>query len=560
MSKKDIFICILIAIFLFTCQGEYQLEANKASIFRSDLRNGPIIAPHRRKMTFKDKTINFDECGIQYTYSDSMLDEIIEIYNDITFGKGHKTRCRHIRGEKLYVKIHFGKLNSKHIPEGFKTEYEKYELKVETPRNVEISADFYPGIVRALDTLSQLIEQTTDENDYQYDIKYAPINITDYPEYAYRGLMIDSAREYFFPDVLKMTIDGMMLGRNNAFHWHFAEDDSIPMFSKSFPDLVNYTAYSDREIYTPEDVKSIVRYAKIRGVKVVPEMEGPSHLHILGFYPEFKGLVGCFRNYTSTSARHGGPPYAPVNPADERTYTFLEGYLKDLSELFESDYWHLGGDEVSIGCVSGLAPTNDFLREHSLNLNQLQDYYIERERNILRDLRPDIKAGYWWRGNKNNYGKGDILQYWGGGGSIAGAMKSHPDNYFIYAPSGVYYLDCGYVNQYFGGSWCGGIHSWKDIYHVDPRRLHDKDQKDRFLGGELPLWSEMNNEYNLPLKLFPRGGAMGFRLWSPEGPTKEVEVMEMMVKYQNRLKNYDIPSSRVTQRYCEENIHDCFGK
>ena len=46
---------------------------------------------------------------------------------------------------------------------------------------------------------------------------------------------------------------------------------------------------------------------------------------------------------------HGGPPYSPVNPANEKTYEFLSKYLNDLSKVFESDYWHLGGDEVSIG-------------------------------------------------------------------------------------------------------------------------------------------------------------------------------------------------------------------
>jgi len=246
------------------------------------------------------------------------------------------------------VSIQFNKLSEAYVPSGFKTEYEKYFLTVDTNGVVKITADYYPGIVRALDTLSQLIVR--EENDEtKYDIKYTPINITDYPEFPYRGVMIDTGREFFFPDVLKMTIDGMMLGRNNIFHWHFAEDDSIPMYSESYPDLVNYTAFRKHEIYTPENVKDIVRYAKIRAVKVVPEIEGPSHLHILGFYPEFEGMVGCFRNYTSTSSSHGGPPYAPVNPANEKTYEFLEKYLNDLSKLFDSDFWHLGGDEVSIG-------------------------------------------------------------------------------------------------------------------------------------------------------------------------------------------------------------------
>jgi hypothetical protein len=219
----------------------------------------------------------------------------------------------------------------------------------------------------------------------------------------------------------------------------------------------------------------------------------------------------------------------------------------------------MGGDEVSIGCVSGLPPTNQFLKDKGLALNGLQNYYIKREREIVRNIRSDIKTGYWWRGESSTYGDGDILQFWGGGGNIKSNMKSHPTNSFIYSPSSTFYLDCGFINQYFGGSWCGSIHTWRDIYNMDPRSLHEAADKDRYLGGELPLWSEMNNEFNMPLKLFPRGGAMSFRHWNPEGPSGEADIMEMMVKYQYRLKSYGVPCSRVTQRYCEENIHSCFG-
>ena len=261
-------------------------------VFRSDFRDGPIIGPIPRNITFGNTTLDFYECEIMYHNSDHMLNEIIDIYNDVTFGKDYKHRCSRNSKQQIHVHFTFAKKSDSHIPKGFNTDHEKYTLSVDLNNNVNISADYYPGIVRALDTLSQLIEQTKDDNDEKYDIKYAPITIEDYPEYPYRGLMIDTARDYFFKDSIKNALDGMMLGRNNAFHWHFAEDDSIPMFSKSYPDFVNYTAFSDREIYTPEDVKDIVRYAKIRAIKVVPEMEGPSHLHRVGFYPEFKDLVG----------------------------------------------------------------------------------------------------------------------------------------------------------------------------------------------------------------------------------------------------------------------------
>jgi len=543
----------------------YELEENPASenVYRPDYQDKPIVGPEPISMKYGNNTLEFSECDITAVSLDDMLREIVEIYDDVTFTKGHQQRCtkrRNIVDSDNIIRVHiqFNKVSTDYVPAGFATEYEAYNLTVSNSGRVDIIADYYPGVVRGLDTLSQLI--TPHETKESFEIKYVPISIIDSPEYSYRGIMIDTAREYFFPDTLKMALDGMMLGRNTHLHWHFAEDDSIPMYSKSYPDLVNYTAFSDKEIYTPKDVNEIVRYAKIRGIKVVPEMEGPAHLHILGFYPEFEGMVGCFRNYTSTSSYHGGPPYAPVNPANEKTYEFLAKYLKDISEAFESDYWHLGGDEVSIGCVSHLHGTNDFLKNHNLNLNQLQDYYIEREREIMRSIRPDVKTGYWFRGNNNKYPKGDILQFWGGSYGLKNSMNGHPDNYFIFSPSDKYYLDCGYQNQYAGGSWCGSIHSWRDIYNINLNSLVDQVNKDKLLGGELPLWSEMNNEYNLPLKMFPRGAALSFKLWNSHASGKEVDIFEKLIKHQYRLKGYGIPCSRVTQRYCEVHTHHCFGR
>lgn len=249
-----------------------------------------------------------------------------------------------------------------------------------------------------------------------------------------------------------------------------------------------------------------------------------------------------------------------MNPANEKTYEFLEKYLKDLSKLFDSDFWHLGGDEVSIGCVNGLRSTQEFLRNHNVSLNDLQDYYVERERKILTDIDSKKVAGYWYRGENQKYGKGDILQYWGGSGGLDAHLARYPDNYFIFSPSDRYYLDCGYINQYAGGSWCGGIHTWKDIWSLDPLNLVSEAHRERFLGAELPLWSEMNNEFNLPLKLFPRGAALSFRYWNPKSPSSNAKVIENLVKHQYRLIAYDIPSSRVTQRYCENHLHHCFGK
>lgn len=115
-----------------------------------------------------------------------------------------------------------------------------------------------------------------------------------------------------------------------------------------------------------------MRYAQIRGVRVVPEIEGPSHVHALGLYPKLKGLIGCYRDTNSVNGYHGGVPYAPISPVHNETYEFLEGFLKDMDEMFPSSYFHLGGDEVSVGCLNGVPEFRNKMGELGLNDNQLQ--------------------------------------------------------------------------------------------------------------------------------------------------------------------------------------------
>lgn len=198
----------------------------------------------------------------------------------------------YIKNGKKFITVSIkGNFKNADIPKGFDKKFEAYNLTISTNGNVEIHANYYPGFVRALDTLSQVVIK--DETQSQiFKIDYLPITVVDAPAYPYRGVMVDTAREYFYPDTIKQIIDGLMLGKLNVFHWHFSDDDSFPMYSESYPDLTDYTAFSKKEIYTPEMVKDIVQYGKIRGIRVIPEFEGPGHMNILGFYPQFKGLIG----------------------------------------------------------------------------------------------------------------------------------------------------------------------------------------------------------------------------------------------------------------------------
>ena len=50
------------------------------------------------------------------------------------------------------------------------------------------------------------------------------------------------------------------------------------MYSPSLPQLAQWGAYSTRKVYTPQDITDIVQYAKVRGVRVLPEFDAPAHV------------------------------------------------------------------------------------------------------------------------------------------------------------------------------------------------------------------------------------------------------------------------------------------
>jgi hexosaminidase len=74
------------------------------------------------------------------------------------------------------------------------------------------------------------------------------------------------------------SLDTMALVKLNVFHWHITDSQSFPIEIKSQPQLTELGAFSKDQVYTHEDVKEIVEYAKARGIRVIPELDSPAHI------------------------------------------------------------------------------------------------------------------------------------------------------------------------------------------------------------------------------------------------------------------------------------------
>lgn len=158
---------------------------------------------------------------------------------------------------------------------------ESYNISVTSNENsatatttVRIHAKSFFGARHALDTVQQLMWYD-DEDDLLRMLSGA--QIVDEPKFRYRGIMLDTSRHYFSVDAIKRTLVGMAHSKLNRFHWHMTDSQSFPYVSKHYPQLAKYGAYSSREVYTMDDVREIVAFARPRGIQIVPEIDAPAH-------------------------------------------------------------------------------------------------------------------------------------------------------------------------------------------------------------------------------------------------------------------------------------------
>lgn len=95
--------------------------------------------------------------------------------------------------------------------------------------------------------------------------------------------MIDSSRHFLPLSAIKHTIDGLMFSKMNVLHWHITDEDSFPAEILSHPELSEFGKVGGT--YSQAEIKSVISYAKARGVRVVPEFDTPAHTQSWGRSP-----------------------------------------------------------------------------------------------------------------------------------------------------------------------------------------------------------------------------------------------------------------------------------
>ena len=201
---------------------------------------------------------------------------------------------------------------------------EGYKLTV-TKDGITVEAADESGAVWALTTVTEL----TAEGE-----ALPIVTIEDAPHYGHRGLSLDCSRHFFTADEVKKVIDQMTRVKLNVLHWHLVDDQGWRIECKTLPLLHETTG----TYYTQEEIRSVIEYARVRGMEIIPEIDMPGHqLAALATYPE----LGCTGGPYDVWGQWGVADDV-ICAGNEKSMQFLEDVLSEVIDLFPSEYIHVG--------------------------------------------------------------------------------------------------------------------------------------------------------------------------------------------------------------------------
>jgi len=398
-------------------------------------------------------------------------------------------------------------------------EEEAYTLTVSSD-GISLSASTELGAMHGLETLLQLLRG--DAGGYFFPA----VSISDAPRFPWRGLLIDVGRHYLPMEVLKRNLDGIAMLKMNTLHWHLSDDQGFRVESKTYPKL--HQLGSNGRYYTQDQVRELIRYADMRGIRIVPELDMPGHVTswLVG-YPELAAKDTTYR-----IEQKWGIFKPSLDPTKETTYQFLDHLLQEMTALFPDEYFHLGGDENEGSQWRENPKIQTFMKANNLADNcALQNYFHKR---VLAMLKKQGKKAMGWEEVLTPGVPQDmIIQSWRGKQSlIDAASQGYP-----VVLSGGYYIDLNY--------------SAAKHYLNDPVPANvplDAEAQKRVLGGEAAMWGEYVDEGVIDLRIWPRTAAIAERLWSPREVThvsdmyRRLEVISVQLEELGltHLKNGDM--------------------
>jgi hexosaminidase len=389
---------------------------------------------------------------------------------------------------------------------------------------------------------------TPDETEGPVAIPAAAIE--DAPRFAWRGLMVDSARHYQSIATLKATLDAMAAHKLNTFHWHLVDDQGWRLEIKKHPKLTQVGAWRTDPgaarsypkyggFYTQDQVRDLVAYAAARNITIVPEIETPGHaLAPIVAYPE----LGSAPPDASKMGDWGVFPW--LYNTDDATFAFLDDVLNEVMDLFPSTFIHVGGDEAIKDQWKASPKIQAKIKALGLkDEHELQSWFIQRVGKTL-EKRGRRLIG-WDEILEGGLAPNATVMSWRGiDGAIAAAKAGHDT---VLSPHPTLYLDNRQSASPDEPTGRGKVISLKDVHAFDPAPAQlTADQRRHILGVQANVWTEhMQTDARMQAMAVPRAVALAERGWTPEGGADWSDFARRLPAEMARLKILGVAANTV---------------
>ena len=397
---------------------------------------------------------------------------------------------------------------------------EGYQLEI-TGEVVSLIAGTPAGLFNGVQTLRQLFPARIEQSVLQqgpWEISAGTIR--DYPEFRYRGVMLDVARHFFQVTDVKRFIELIASYKINVLHLHLSDDQGWRIEIKKWPKLTEIGGTKQvgggkGGFYTQEQYTDIVNYAAERNIMVIPEIDMPGHTNAaLASYPELNcnGIAPAL--YTGTKVG-----FSTLCTSKKIVYQFITDVFSELAALTPGPYLHIGGDESHVTKIGDYIPF----------VNRVQEIVAKTGKQVigwdeiaLSTLRPN-----------------SFVQYWAKAENALKGVKQGAK--VVISPAAYAYLDMKYTSSSkFGLDWAGFIEVDKG-YNWNPSTLVPGIAKENILGIEAPLWSEtVDNIDEIEYLVFPRLPGYAEIGWSAPASRRWEEYKTRLAQHGERFRALQI--------------------
>jgi hexosaminidase len=397
---------------------------------------------------------------------------------------------------------------------------EGYELSISKDM-IKLTANKPAGLFHGVQTIRQLLPPKIEKTSKQTGPWEIPTgSITDYPDYSYRGAMLDVARHFFGVEDVKKFIEFLAYYKMNALHLHLSDDQGWRIEIKSWPNLTKHGGSTqvgggNGGFYTQEQYSEIEKFASERFITIIPEIDMPGHINAaLSSYAELNCNGKATDFYTGIEV--GFSTLCMNKPV---IYKFVDDVIRELAGITTGPYIHIGGDESHVTKKEDYIPF----------MAKVQDMVLAHGKQVIG----------WDEVSVSGMKANSVAQFWANAENATRAVSQGAK--ILMSPAKKTYIDMKYDSTTVLGLHWAGYVEVDSAYIWDPARIVPGIGKADILGVEAPLWTETITKMDeLEYMVFPRLPGLAEVAWSPSSSRNWAEYKVRLGKHGERFKAMDI--------------------